>query len=244
MRFIDLSADFRLKILINIKIIIKNIKQKTYKGVNHSITEFKKELKQFRIIANPGCYPTSIQIPLIPLLKKRLIRLKNIIIDSKSGYSGAGKNYKNKFKFKNFIHSTYAYSVNNHRHVAEIDQEFRKISKKIVFTFNPHLIPTFRGILSSIYISKKNSISINKIIKTLKDFYRNDPFIKINKPNSQMGTGNVLNTNLCELSICQSKIKDRIVIFSAIDNLIKGAAGQAIQNMNVMFNLSQRKGLK
>tara|TARA_Y100000816_G_C26092074_1_gene577279 strand:+ start:328 stop:1359 length:1032 start_codon:yes stop_codon:yes gene_type:complete len=247
LRFIDLSADFRLKNINQYKNYYKK-KHKAKKLIKesiYSITEFKKkELKQFRIIANPGCYPTSIQIPLIPLLKKRLIRLKNIIIDSKSGYSGAGKNYKNKFKFKNFIHSTYAYSVNNHRHVAEIDQEFRKISKKIVFTFNPHLIPTFRGILSSIYISKKNSISINKIIKTLKDFYRNDPFIKINKPNSQMGTGNVLNTNLCELSICQSKIKDRIVIFSAIDNLIKGAAGQAIQNMNVMFNLSQRKGLK
>ena len=87
-------------------------------------------------------------------------------------------------------------------------------------------------------------VTLNKIIKVLKDFYKHEPFIKINKPNSQMGTGNVLNTNLCELSICQSKIKDRVVIFSAIDNLIKGAAGQAVQNMNIMFNLSQTRGLK
>ena len=120
---------------------------------------FKKNIKNFRIIANPGCYPTSIQIPLIPLLKKKLINTKNITIDSKSGYSGAGKNYKSKFNFKNFYQSTYAYSVKNHRHIAEIDQEFKKNIKKNLFTFNPHLIPSFRGILSSIYIYKKNNIS-------------------------------------------------------------------------------------
>ena len=247
LRFIDLSADFRLKKSNQYKYYYKKNHQakKLISESIYSITELKKkELKNYRIIANPGCYPTSIQIPLIPLLKKKLIDFNNIVIDSKSGYSGAGKNYKNKFKFKNFTQSTYAYAVNNHRHTAEINQELNQISKKILFTFNPHLIPTFRGILSSIYIKKKSNVTLNKIIKVLKDFYKHEPFIKINKPNSQMGTGNVLNTNLCELSICQSKIKDRVVIFSAIDNLIKGAAGQAVQNMNIMFNLSQTRGLK
>ena len=247
LKFIDLSADFRIenKIRYN-KTYNKNHKaKKLIKKSIYAISELtKKRLHKFRIIANPGCYPTSIQIPLIPLFKKNLIEIKNITIDSKSGYSGAGKNYKSKFKFKNFYLSTYAYAVKNHRHVEEIDQEFRKISKNIIFTFNPHLIPSFRGILSSIYINKKKGVSINKIIKTLKLFYKNDYFIKIYKQNSQIGTGNVINTNNCDISVCETRVKDKIVIFSAIDNLVKGAAGQAIQNMNNLFNFNVSLGLK
>ena len=247
LKFIDLSADFRLQ---NAK-IYKNTYYKKHKAEKlikksiYSITELqKKKIKNYRIIANPGCYPTSIQIPLVPLLKKKIVDLKNITIDSKSGYSGAGKNYKSKFNFKNFYVSTYAYAVKNHRHIAEIDQELKKISKNILFTFNPHLIPSFRGILSSIYIYKKNNISINKIVNTLKAYYKNDFFIKIHKPNTQIGTGNVIETNNCEISVCQTRLKNKIVIFSSIDNLIKGAAGQAIQNMNIMYNFKETSGLK
>ena len=247
LKFIDLSADFRLQ---NAK-IYKNTYYKKHKAEKlikksiYSITELqKKKIKNYRIIANPGCYPTSIQIPLVPLLKKKIVELKNITIDSKSGYSGAGKNYKSKFKFKNFYISTYAYAVKNHRHIAEIDQELKRISKNIFFTFNPHLIPSFRGILSSIYIYKKNNISINKIVNTLKAYYKNDLFIKIHKPNTQIGTGNVIETNNCEISVCQTRLKNKIVIFSSIDNLIKGAAGQAIQNMNIMYNFKETSGLK
>ena len=247
LKFIDLSADFRLQ---NAK-IYKNTYYKKHKAEKlikksiYSITELqKKKIKNYRIIANPGCYPTSIQIPLVPLLKKKIVVLKNITIDSKSGYSGAGKNYKSKFKFKNFYISTYAYAVKNHRHIAEIDQELKRISKNIFFTFNPHLIPSFRGILSSIYIYKKSNISINKIVNTLKAYYKNDFFIKIHKPNTQIGTGNVIETNNCEISVCQTRLKNKIVIFSSIDNLIKGAAGQAIQNMNIMYNFKESSGLK
>ena len=247
LKFIDLSADFRLQ---NAK-IYKNTYYKKHKAEKlikksiYSITELqKKKIKNYRIIANPGCYPTSIQIPLVPLLKKKIVELKNITIDSKSGYSGAGKNYKSKFKFKNFYISTYAYAVKNHRHIAEIDQELKRVSKNIFFTFNPHLIPSFRGILSSIYIYKKSNISINKIVNTLKAYYKNDFFIKIHKPNTQIGTGNVIETNNCEISVCQTRLKNKIVIFSSIDNLIKGAAGQAIQNMNIMYNFKETSGLK
>ena len=247
LKFIDLSADFRLQ---NAK-IYKNTYYKKHKAEKlikksiYSITELqKKKIKNYRIIANPGCYPKSIQIPLVPLLKKKIVELKNITIDSKSGYSGAGKNYKSKFKFKNFYISTYAYAVKNHRHIAEIDQELKRISKNIFFTFNPHLIPSFRGILSSIYIYKKNNISINKIVNTLKAYYKNDFFVKIHKPNTQIGTGNVIETNNCEISVCQTRLKNKIVIFSSIDNLIKGAAGQAIQNMNIMYNFRETSGLK
>ena len=247
LRFIDLSADFRLENAIK----YKNTYFKTHKAKKliskslYSITELKKnKIKSFRIIANPGCYPTSIQIPLIPLFKKKLIDFKDITIDSKSGYSGAGKNYKSKFKFNNFYSSTYAYAVKNHRHTAEIDQEFKKISKNISYTFNPHLIPTFRGILSSIYVKKKKKVTVKKIIDTLKFYYKKEKFININKSNTQMGTGSVIKTNNCDISICQTRIKNKIVIFSAIDNLVKGAAGQAIQNMNILFSFKENSGLK
>ena len=181
----------------------------------------------------------------MPLLKKKkLINFKNITIDSKSGYSGAGKIIRSKFKHKNFYFSTFAYSVKNHRHIAEIDQELSKISKKIDFSFNPHLIPSFRGILSSIYIIKKDTVSINKIVRTLKSFYKNNVFIKIYKANAEIGTGNVIKTNNCDISICETRNKNKIVIFSAIDNLIKGAAGQAVQNMNILYKFKETLGLK
>ena len=247
LKFIDLSADFRLEngeIYKKTYHTIHKAKELIKKSI-YSITELKKEkIKDFRIVSNPGCYPTSIQIPLVPLLKKKFINLKNITIDSKSGYSGAGKNYKSKFNFKNFYSSTYAYAVKNHRHIAELDQELKKIAKNILFTFNPHLIPSFRGILSSIYIYKKNNVTVKKIVNTLKNYYKSDLFVNIHKPNTQIGTGSVIETNNCDISVCQTRLKNKIVIFSSIDNLIKGAAGQAIQNMNVLFSFKETSGLK
>jgi len=248
LKFIDLSADFR----------IKNHKKylKTYK-INHkakdlikysiySISEFNKnKIKDYRIISNPGCYPTSIQLPLIPLIKKNLIKFNNITIDSKSGYSGAGKNIEKKFKHKNLYNSTYAYSTKNHRHIAEIDQEFSKLTKKkISFTFNPHLIPTFRGILSTIYLDINKKSSLKKIRDELIRYYKNSPFVKILKLNTEIGSGNVMNTNNCEISICETRVKNKIIIFSAIDNLVKGASGQAIQNMNLLYDFLETDGLK
>ena len=247
-KFIDLSADFRIS---NIKTYLKNynIKHKAPKLINDSvylISEFAdKKINKFRIISNPGCYPTSIQLPLKPLIKKKLINFKNIVIDSKSGYSGAGKNLNKKFKHKNLYSSIYAYSPKNHRHIVEIDQELNKnIKNKIKFSFNPYLLPTFRGILTSIYIELKKNSSAKILRNELINFYKNKRFIKILKLNSELGSGNVLNTNNCEISVCETRIKGRVVIFSAIDNLVKGASGQAIQNMNIMFGFSESLGLK
>ena len=159
LKIIDLSADFRLT---NKKDFYKFYKIKHFapellKFSKYSLTEFvKKDLKKFKIIACPGCYPTSIQLPMLPLLKKKLLSTKGIIIDSKSGYSGAGKNLEKKFTHKNLYKSTFAYHTKNHRHICEIDQEFKELTnKKVIFSFNPHLLPTFRGILSSIYIYSK-----------------------------------------------------------------------------------------
>ncbi len=248
LKFIDLSADFRLT---SHKHYLKNYKinHKAKNLINsslYSISEFKKkEIKNFRIISNPGCYPTSIQLPLIPLIKKNLIKLNNITIDSKSGYSGAGKNLEKKFKHKNLYSSVYAYSTKNHRHISEIDQEFSKLTKKkISYTFNPYLLPTFRGILSTIYVDMNEKSSIKKIRNELIKFYNRSSFVKILKLNTEIGSGNVINTNNCEISVCETRVKNRIIIFSAIDNLIKGASGQAIQNMNLMFGFSETDGLK
>ena len=247
LKYIDLSADFRIT---NPKIYFKNYKRKhnsikLIKYSLYSICEFNKNLQKYRIIANPGCYPTSIQIPLIPIIKKNLINIKDITIDSKSGFSGAGKSFEKKFTHKNLLESTFAYSTRNHRHMCEIDQEVLKFTKKrIIYSFNPHLLPTFRGILSSIYLRTKRNVSAKKIRNELLKFYKKSNFVKVLKLNSELGSGNVLNTNNCEISVCETKVKNKLVILSALDNLIKGASGQAVQNMNNLFGFPEKYGLK
>ena len=247
LRFIDLSADFRIS---NISIFKKNYKfkhkaKKFIKNSIYSIPELNNQkIDKFRIISNPGCYPTSVLLPLVPLLKKNMIKNDNITIDSKSGYSGAGKNLEKKFNHKNLYSSTFAYSTKNHRHICEIDQQFLKLTrKKIHFSFNPHLLPTFRGILTSIYVQTNKGKTGDTLRKSLIKYYKNSKFVKILKLNSPLGSGSVLNTNNCEISICETRIKNKIVIFSAIDNLIKGASGQAVQNMNLLFKFPEYQSL-
>jgi len=246
-KLIDLSADFRLN---DFKIYQKwyGIKHKCKKLINDSIyaiTEFsRKNLSKYKIISCPGCYPTSIQIPLIPLIEKKMINIKNITIDSKSGYSGAGKKVKNKFKFKNLFNSVSAYGVDSHRHMAEIDQELSKISrKKIKVFFTPHLIPMFRGILSTIYIETRANYDAKKIYIYMKNYHKKNFFVNVARFNTPIGTGEVMNTNYCNISVCESRKKNRVIIISTIDNLIKGASGQAVQNMNVAFKLKETMGL-
>ena len=248
LKFIDLSADFRIT---DAKIYEKNYKNKhkakeLIKHSLYSIPELNKhEINNCRIISNPGCYPTSIQIPLIPLFKNKVIKIKDITIDSKSGYSGAGKNLEKKFTHKNLYSSIFAYNPKMHRHICEIDQQFYKFTKKkINFSFNPHLLPTFRGILTAIYFNGFKNKSIKNIRNILFKFYKKSKFIKILSLNSKIGTGNVLNTNNCEISICETRVKNRFIIFTAIDNLVKGASGQAIQNMNLLFKYPEHLGLK
>ena len=248
LKIIDLAADFRLSSPFQYKKFY-NKEHRSKKLLKHSIyalSEFvKKKIKKFKIISCPGCYPTSIQLPLIPLIKKGLINNKNIIIDSKSGYSGAGKNLKKKFTHKNLYSSIHAYGLNRHRHTSEIDQELLKISRsKIKYIFIPHLIPTFRGMLSTIYLETKNGISAKKVYKELIKYHKKNFFVKIISYNKQLGTENVLNTNFCEISVCYSSGKNKVIILSAIDNLVKGAAGQAVQNMNILFNFKENLGLK
>ena len=244
---IDLSADFRLK---KSKDYFKwyKIKHSSLHNIKNSIYALpeinKTNIKKSKIISCPGCYPTSILLALIPLLKKGLISTKNIIIDSKSGYSGAGRGVHKKYAKKNLYESLSAYGVAYHRHNSEIQQELDLYSADTVnFSFTPHLSPMFRGILSTIYVDIRKNNNIDKIISSLKTFYKGAKFIKILKKNSLLSTNEVINTNNCYISVCNSKFKNKIIILSAIDNLIKGGAGQAVQNMNIKFNVSETKGL-
>ena len=244
---IDLAADFRLN--------TKNEYEKWYK-IKHnasnlikdsiySIPEISgKHIKKFKIISCPGCYPTTVLIPLIPLIKRNLINNKTIIIDSKSGYSGAGRGVHKKFKNKNLYESLSAYGLANHRHNSEIQQELDlKTGKKNKFHFTPHLTPMFRGILSTIYVDIKKGASLRKIQNVLTNHYKSHKFVKISKINTFLSTNDVINTNNCLISVCNSKYKDKIIILSAIDNLIKGGGGQAVQNMNYYFKFNEGEGL-
>jgi len=244
-KLIDLSADFRLR--------DSRLYKKWY-GINHkckelidksvyAITEFSKDhLDKHKIISCPGCYPTSVQIPLIPLIEKKMINVKNIIIDSKSGYSGAGKNVKS--KFKNISNSVSSYGVGSHRHMAEIDQELSKVSKKKVnVSFTPHVIPMFRGIMSTIYLETLGNNNARKVYNFLRKYHKKNFFVKIKKFNTGISTSEVMYTNYCHISVCKNRKENKIIIISAIDNLMKGASGQAVQNMNAAFKLGETTGL-
>ena len=245
---IDLSADFRLN---NAASYLKWYKQKhkAIKNIKKSLYSLPEisgdNVKRFNIISCPGCYPTSILLPLIPLFKKNLIKTNNLIIDSKSGYSGAGRNVHSKLKNKNLYESLSAYGVGFHRHNSEIQQELSNYTKnKFSFIFTPHLVPMFRGILSTIYVDLNKGVTLKKLQGFLNAYYIRSRFVKILKSNTLISTNDVINTNNCHISICETKYKNKVVILSAIDNLIKGGSGQAIQNMNLKFNFSLSKGLK
>ena len=245
---IDLAADFRLEKASDYKKWY-NQKHKALANIKKSIYSLPeitgKKVKDFKIISCPGCYPTSILIPLLPLLKSKLIKKNNIIIDSKSGYSGAGRGVHKKYKDKNLYESLSAYGIGSHRHNPEIDQMIKRFTKvKSSFDFTPHLSPMFRGILSTIYVDLNKSSSQSKIIKTLSIFYKKSTFVKIMSKDKLISTNDVINSNNCHISICKTKNKNRIIILSAIDNLIKGGAGQAIQNMNIKYGFPINAGLK
>ena len=244
---IDLSADFRLKnkneYLKWYK--IKHSAQKLIKNSIYSLPELKKnQFKNQKVISSPGCYPTSILLPLAPLIQKNFISNRNIVIDSKSGYSGAGRNVHKKYKNKNLYESLSAYGIANHRHNSEIQQELDLYTKKKnYFDFTPHLSPMFRGIITTINVDLKKKIDAKKIHRYLSKFYKKSKFVKIKKINSLLSTNEVINTNNCLISICNSKNKNKLIILSAIDNLIKGGGGQAVQSMNMYYGFKEDEAL-
>ena len=245
LKIIDLSADFRLQNINDYKKwygndhIAPEIQQHAVYGLSEAA---RNQIKKSRLIACPGCYPTSVLLPLLPLLKNRLITADNIIIDSKSGVSGAGRSLKTGNLYCEVNDSVKAYSVCNHRHIAEIEQELSGIlGGQITVDFTPHLIPMSRGIISTIYINIKEGFALDNLKDCLHTTYEDEYFVNvIDNPPS---TKDVFATNFCNIALFKGRGKNRAVIVSVIDNLVKGASGQAVQNMNIIYGLDERTGL-
>ena len=244
---IDLSADFRLD---SIDTYLSNYNN------NHScpnlLDQFIYGLPEFYSenivnksnIAVPGCYPTSILLPLIPLLKNNLIKTNNIIIDSKSGYSGAGK----KFDINNIKNSEnfnfYNYNTNSHRHICEIQQELKKYTNDIInFSFNPHILPIYRGMMSTIYCDLQDGIYYKDLYNTLFNFSKDLIFVNFLEDDERADFFSVQNTNNCLIKLFKHHSDTKIIIVSLIDNLLKGAAGQAVQSLNIILNLDENLSL-
>lgn len=248
-KVIDLGADFRLK--------NKNIYEAWYQ-VEHKTPELlddavyglcelnREKIKKAKLIANPGCYTTASILALSPLVKHKLINTHSIIIDAKSGVSGAGRSLNIQNLYCEANETIKAYKVGSHRHTVEIEQELSILNdnNEINLTFTPHLTPMNRGILATCYAKAKNEVKLEKLINLYKTFYKNNFFIRIKNSANDVETKFVTNSNFVDIGISYDKRTNNIIVTSAIDNLIKGASGQAVQNMNIMFDLDESEGLK
>jgi len=247
-RVIDLGADFRIKDAADYQLWyeLEHPCPELLAESVYGLPEIHKdEISKAKIIANPGCYPTSIILALAPLLANRIISHENIIADSKSGVSGAGKSLTDITHFPNINENMLAYKVGNHRHIAEIEQELSLLGKASVqVNFTPHLIPINRGILSSIYVTPLVDVTQKELDELYREFYKNCPFIRLRDKKSLPQTKWVQGSNYCDIAPIFDERTGKILVFSAIDNLVKGASGQAIQNMNIMFGLDETCGLK
>jgi N-acetyl-gamma-glutamyl-phosphate reductase len=250
-KVIDLSADFRLKSAktyqdwYNTKHIYPPLLRKAVYGLPEI---HRKKIRSASVIANPGCYPTSAILALAPVMDRDFIDTDSIVIDSKSGVSGAGRNPAQPFMYCEVNESVKAYAVTNHRHTPEIEQELSGISgKKIKVIFSPHLIPMDRGILSTTYVRLKESVSLPKIQKIYRDFYKDEPFVRVLDNGMYPTTKAVKGTNYCDMSVFldrRNSSHKTLIIVSVIDNLLKGASSQAVQNMNIMYGFDETAGLK
>jgi len=206
----------------------------------------RKEVAAARLIANPGCYPTSIILGLMPLLKEGLIDISSIIADSKSGVSGAGRGAKVESLFCEVNGGFKAYGVGGiHRHIPEIEQEISLLAgKKTVISFTPHLVPMDRGILSTIYAVPAKSVTVAEILSLYAEHYDGEAFVRVLKEGEFPSTAFVRGSNFCDIGITLDKRTNRIIIVSALDNLVKGASGQAVQNMNIVCGFPETLGLE
>lgn len=205
----------------------------------------REEIKKARLIGNPGCYTTCSILGATPLLASGLGSTKNIIIDAKSGVTGAGRSVALPYHFCECTENSKAYKIATHRHTSEIEQELSNISgEKIMLSFTPHLIPQKRGILSTIYINLNKPCTTEEIVSLYKDFYKDEFFVRVKDAGELPETKHVAGSNFVDIGIVADKRLQRAVIVSTIDNIVKGAAGQAVQNMNLMFGLDETTALK
>ena len=244
-KVIDLAADYRLD---NEEVWEKyyGLKHKSpeiLSEIVYGLTELNRnKIKDAKIVANPGCYPTAAIISLFPLLKEKLINENSIIIDAKSGYSGAGRNKIEAGLDKKINNNFIPYNFYKHRHKPEISQELNKASgNDVKITFSPHILPIYRGILETIYVDLNDDMLHEEIINLYNEFYKTDSFVKVSESEFSE-IKNVINTNNVNLSFHVGQDK-KLTIVAVIDNLIKGAAGQAVQNMNVMMGFEETTSL-
>lgn len=247
LKVIDLSADYRFK---DIKIYENWYKEAhkdcdNLKNAVYGLSELnRKNIKTANLIANPGCYPTPSILGCAPLLKNKLIEGDSIIIDAKSGVTGAGKKTTLDFMFTEVNENFKAYKVNCHQHSPEIKQELGLIyGGEVNVNFVPHLLPINRGILATMYLKLNKSFTTSELIKVYKDFYQSDFFIRVRDEGCYPQVKDVVNTNFCDIGICVDQNKKMAIVISVIDNLLKGASGQAVQNLNIMYDFDERTGL-
>ncbi len=246
-KVIDLSADYRLhdtKIYEEFYNTRHKDKTNLAKAVYGLPELYRAKIKNAKLVANPGCYPTAAILALAPLVSLGLADPGSIIIDAKSGVTGAGKKMAEGFLFSEVNEDFKAYKVGIHQHTPEINQELSKLEgKKINVTFVPHLLPLSRGILETIYVRKnqKSKIKNQDLTALYKKFYKNEPFVRIKDKGNFPGIKDVAYTNSCDIGIRDNG--DSVIIIAAIDNLKKGASGQAVENMNIMYNFPEEMAL-
>eukprot|EP00640_Fibrocapsa_japonica_P003885 CAMPEP_0113936860 /NCGR_PEP_ID=MMETSP1339-20121228/3628_1 /TAXON_ID=94617 /ORGANISM="Fibrocapsa japonica" /LENGTH=357 /DNA_ID=CAMNT_0000939429 /DNA_START=191 /DNA_END=1264 /DNA_ORIENTATION=+ /assembly_acc=CAM_ASM_000762 len=248
LKVVDLSADFRLKDIEMYKTWYGGDHQapELQKEAVYGLTELKRdEVSKARLIANPGCYPTAAQLPLIPLLQKGVISKDDIIIDAKSGTTGAGRAPKQAFLYCEVTEGLMAYGVASHRHAPEIEQGLTEAAgSNVIVNFTPHLMPMSRGILETIYVKLEADATPADLKKVLQDQYADEQFVTVLPDSSVPHTRHVRGSNHCFINVFPDRVPGRAIIISAIDNLVKGAGGQALQNMNVAFDLPEAMGLE
>jgi len=248
---IDMSAAYRFKNAHVYETTYgrEHTSKELLKEAVYGLTElYRNELKSTRLVANPGCYPISVILGCAPLFKEQIVDPEDIIVDAYSGVSGAGKSVTPHYDylFCEMTENMRPYKIFEHRHTPEMEQELGLLAQcnELKMTFVPHLAPLKQGMLSSIYLRlEKSGISLNHLRDLYADFYKGDYFIRLMEPGEIPSVNNVTGTNFCDIGIYADKRTSRVVVISAIDNLIKGAAGQAIQNMNVMFGIEETVGL-
>lgn len=246
-RVVDLSADFRLKdAAIYERWYQKHTSPELLSDSVYGLPELHREkIRTAKIVGNPGCYPTGALIGLVPLMKKKVIHTDGIVVDSKSGVSGAGRDVILESLFCEVNEGVKAYKIFAHRHTPEIEQELCDIAKREVrITFVPHLIPMDRGILTTLYVQLTQKMVTEDLLNLFKESYEGEPFVRVYPKGKLPNTKDVRGSNFCDIGAVVSESGDRAVIVTAIDNLVKGASGEAIQNMNIMLGYPETMGLE
>jgi len=245
-RVVDLSADFRLQDpAVYERWYQKHTAPELLKESVYGLPELhRKKIREAKIVGNPGCYPTGALIGLIPLVEKGMISLESIIIDSKSGVSGAGRDVVLESLFCEVNEGVRAYKIFEHRHTPEIEQELSQlVQKKVNVTFVPHLIPIDRGILTTLYVILAKKMKTEEALNIFERYYEKEPFVRICQKGKIPNTKNVRGSNYCDIGVKVNEGDGRLVVVTAIDNLVKGASGEAVQNMNIMLGYPETMGL-